>query len=329
MSHVAALGAIGLLVSVASTKTLLTKWLFHDVHEPIAYSLLSALVTAAVVAPLLACGGIQRLCLPRWDMLFSLALVCVAIAVDLGLSNEAIYRLPLALQQAIASTIPAATIALETVVRQRCRPLADYLAISTLCFGAILGHIGSLDAVSWQSASQQRSFFAGELCMLLAVLAAAVKYVFAKALLTSYRREVGAAALLVWIEILISAILLPWSLQSHQLQAMARAGYSAAQWRALVAAGALGGFRFFCELLVLRYWSATTLSAANLSAHSLIIVVSIPIFGTAVTPFLMAGTLVTLAASAFYGYLRLRTAEEAGYDDEEEMTSKRRRVVLV
>lgn len=91
----------------------------------------------------------------------------------------------------------------------------------------------------------------------------------------------------------------------------------------LCAAAALGGFRFFCEMLVrdptplrhstpssrhptlacfqvLRFWSATTLSAVNLSAHSLIILLAIPIFGTQLTPSLAVGTALTVAASAAY-----------------------------
>ena len=47
--------------------------------------------------------------------------------------------------------------------------------------------------------------------------------------------------------------------------------------------------------------SATTLSATNLAAHSLIIVLSIPLFGSAVTPLLVVGLAFTIGASIFYG----------------------------
>ena len=77
------------------------------------------------------------------------------------------------------------------------------------------------------------------------------------------------------------------------------------------AAAALGGFRFYVELIVLRYWSATTLSAANLSAHSLIILLSIPLFGTPVTNMLVAGIGVTVAASVAYGYAKIMRLDDA------------------
>ena len=145
----------------------------------------------------------------------------------------------------------------------------------------------------------------------VAICAAATKYVFAKSILLSYREELGAYTLLLWIELFLCCFLLPWSIMTTELEALVTTGYTRRDWCALAFAGAMGGFRFFCELLVLKFWSATTLSAANLSAHSLIIVVSIPLFGTPVTPYLISGTLVTLAASAFYAFLLVSSSHEA------------------
>ena len=68
---------------------------------------------------------------------------------------------------------------------------------------------------------------------------------------------------------------------------------------------ALGGFRFYCELLVLRYWSATTLSATNLAAHSVIILIAIPAFHSAVSPLLLLGTALTIFASVAYAWRRI------------------------
>lgn len=307
-----AVGAIGLLVSVASVKTLFTKEIFDWCTTPIAYSLLSAFETAVLLLPFAITESRQR-CLPQPGMMLRLALVCIAIAADFALSNEAIYRLPLALQQAIASTIPAATIVLETIVRWQCKGVLEYVAIAVLCLGAVLAHIGTGVTIGRSSNPEelQHSFYWGEVAMVTAVLSAAAKYVFAKSLLTAYREELGACLLLLWIEAFLCAFLLPWSLLTHQLQSMVTFGYGPWQWASLVGAGAMGGFRFFCELAVLRYWSATTLSAANLSAHSFIIVISIPLFGTPVTPFLIAGVLLTLGASAFYAYLLLVNKHEA------------------
>ena len=178
--------------------------------------------------------------------------------------------------------------------------MADVI-IGALCFGALLGHLGSLPAHGKVSGS----FVLGEAAMVIAVFAAAAKYVFARDLLHRHREEVGELQLLLHLELILCALLLPWSMMTGEGERLLRSHPSLTSWLKLCAAAGIGGFRFFVELLVLRYWSATTLSAANLSAHSLVIVFSIPIFDTPVTPFLVAGISVTLAASASYGWLKV------------------------
>mmetsp|Transcript_5707 Transcript_5707/g.15179 ORF Transcript_5707/g.15179 Transcript_5707/m.15179 type:complete len:340 (+) Transcript_5707:44-1063(+) len=297
LRNIGAWGSIALLIFVAASKTLLTKFLFTEaVDEPIAYSLLSAVETALLVS----CHGFGKL-QPRTSI--RLYPVAIAIAIDLGMSNVAISRLPLALQQAIASSVPAATILLETIVRRRCKPLLIYVVISALCAGALLGHLGSLSNLD--TPTDSRSFFHGELAMVLAVFSAAYKYVFAKDLLHTYQEVLGPLRLLLWIECMVCTILLPWSIAITELPQLVRTRRSLAEATALCGAAALGGFRFYVELIVLKYWSATTLSAANLSAHALIIILSIPLFGTPFTPLLLFGTSVTLAASFAYGWIKI------------------------
>lgn len=180
-----------LLVTVATVKTMLTKLIFLHVPTPVAYSLLSASVTGLLVVPLIYASAHgakphqpSGLRCVRPYMLLRLSVVCVAVAIDLGLSNVAIWLLPLALQQMIASTIPAATISLESLYRRRLKPLVNYLIIATLCTGAILGHAGSTATPqkggepAAEIASRSRL---GEIAMVGAIFAAACKYVFAKA----------------------------------------------------------------------------------------------------------------------------------------------------
>jgi hypothetical protein len=76
-------------------------------------------------------------------------------------------------------------------------------------------------------------------------------------------------------------------------------------WLPLCACSALGGLRFFAELLILRGASATSLSTANLATHAAVVVLSVPIFGTQMTGFWLAGCTVTLTSSAVYTYLKL------------------------
>ena len=259
-----------LLVSVALVKTILTKTIFDGLPTPVAYSLLSASVTWLLLLPPLCYTGSLR-CL-RWDDAWRVALVSVAVAIDLGMSNIAISLLPLALQQAIASAIPAATILLESLVLRRLKSVGSYAAIAMLCIGAVLMHLGSAPR------RFQPDFGMGELAMGTAICAAAIKYVFAKAALSTWKAQYGSLGVLFWIEAMIAMQLLPWAILNGELAeaAVIIREREPSAVLLLCAAAALGGFRFFCELLVLRYWSATSLSAANLIAHALIVVVSAP-----------------------------------------------------
>ena len=263
--------ALLVLLVTALVKTVLSKTIFEQVPLPVAYSLLSALVTWLLVQlPLFWSGRLKVMTVRDFRRL---ALVSIAVSLDLGMSNIAIALLPLPLQQAIASAIPAATILLERAVTRRPKAPASYLAITLLCGGAVLMHLGSVG-----QNMHARSLGGGELAMGVAILFAALKYVFAKASLHEWKASYGALGVLFWIETFVALQLLPWALLNGELEraialAFERGAVAAGM---LCAAAALGGFRFFCELLVLRYWSATTLSAANLMAHALVVVVATP-----------------------------------------------------
>ena len=179
-----------------------------------------------------------------------------------------------------------------------------YVTVATLCAGAVLSHVG----VAGQQPHADSQLLIGEACMLVAVLAAACKYVFAKASIERWRTAIGSASLLLWIELMIFPVLLVWSHLAGELALFAEyithGPVSRPIW--LCSAAALGGFRFFCELLVLRFWSATTLSATNLAAHSLIVVASVIITDDVpVTTPLILGCALTIAASTVYGYTKL------------------------
>ena len=58
--------------------------------------------------------------------------------------------------------------------------------------------------------------------MLMAVFAAACKYVFAKATVQEYRDELGSLAFLFWVEVFILLILLPWAALNGELATLVR-----------------------------------------------------------------------------------------------------------
>jgi drug/metabolite transporter (DMT)-like permease len=304
-----------LLITVAALKTVITKVVLSAMPTPVAYSLLSAVMTALIIcgpAMWYAPRGTGMNCVPSKDM-WMLAFVAIAVAVDLGMSNIAISLLALPLQQAIASVIPAATILMESLVFRRLKPCGQYVAILLLCSGASIGH---LDQRTRQRGHPNltSSTAIGELAMLFAILAAATKYVFAKASIVAWKQRMGALGLLLWIEVLIACVLLPWALLNGELSEFHRrilqSNDRLSELATLCACAAFGGFRFFCELYVLKFWSATTLSATNLVAHSFIIVVSILVSNCVPTLSLIVGTLLTIAGAWLFAHLKLRTERD-------------------
>lgn len=290
--------SVGLLMSVAATKTMLTKLIFQQVSIPVAFSLLSCVMTILLLLPVFA----VQPHLFQWlkpHMVKQLSVVCVMVAVDLGFTNIAISMLPLALQQCIAATTPAATVSIESVYERRLQHPAIYGVIVALCAGAVIAELGAF------SGPESARDLSGEVMMLMAVFAAACKYVFAKATVETYRDELGALAFLFWVEVIILVILLPWAIANGEIARLLAYADSVAIWLPLCGCSALGGVRFFAELLILRTASATSLSTANLATHATVMFLSIPLFGTTVTSFLIIGCTLTLSASAVYTYLKL------------------------
>ena len=78
-------------------------------------------MTALLLIPLMTVTRTFQ-CLTSVRMAATLAAVCVAVVVDLGLTNLGLTLLPLPLQQGIAATVPLATVLLETIVRRRRKP---------------------------------------------------------------------------------------------------------------------------------------------------------------------------------------------------------------
>ena len=292
--------AISLLMSVAASKTVMTKLIFQQVSVPVAFSSLSCVTTILLLLPVFAARP-RLFQLVRPHMARRLGVVCVMVAIDLGFTNMAISMLPLALQQCIAATTPAATVTIESVYERRLQHPGIYAVIACLCAGAVLAELGSFGDAAGGGERSLR----GELMMLMAVFAASCKYVFAKATVQEYRDELGPFAFLFWVEVFILLILLPWAALNGELATLVRYAQGEQRWLPLCACSALGGVRFFAELLILRSASATSLSTANLATHAAVVVLSIPIFGTQMTGFWLAGCTITLTSSAVYTYLKL------------------------
>ena len=288
--------ALSFLVFVAVTKTLLTKVVFVSMDQPVAYSILSCLVTNASLTPIFGYqpGSFKFLTKP---MLKSFGLVCVAITADLAFTNVALSLLSVAFQQTIKSISPAATLLVERCLEGKTEHPALYVVVLLLCVGPILTGLGS----DFGDASP-----VGIVMMLASVLAGAFKYVMAHKLIKTFKKELGTLSFLYWVEWFAVALLTPWALLNGELVGMVMApDRPLSDWLLLLFTAAYGGVRVYSQFYLLNYSSATTLALSNLAVQALTILLGVFFFGTEVTPYLASGVAVTLVFSGVYTWLKV------------------------
>ena len=134
--HAMAALAFGFLVSVAVSKTLLTKLVFSQLPAPVAFSVLSCVATNVCLAPCLLYSGQLRPL--AWRQLPRFLAVCLAVAVDLACTNVALAILTVALQQCLKATSPTATIIVESLLRRKRFHPAIYAVVLAICVGPLL-----------------------------------------------------------------------------------------------------------------------------------------------------------------------------------------------
>ena len=131
--------------------------------------------------------------------------------------------------------------------------------------------------------------------------------------LSQARKDLGAFAVLFWIDAVILLILIPWGLANGELVALVRSPKNPYQWAQLVGTAVLGGARFFSQLLVLKFHPASSLAVANLGMQALNMYLAIWLFGTpALTPHVVGGSVLALAMAALYSYFKWSRVLERG-----------------
>jgi drug/metabolite transporter (DMT)-like permease len=290
--------AFSFLTFVAVTKTLLTKTVFTHGTPPVAFSVYSCFVTAVLFIPIFIAQPSLYAPLTK-ELLVGFFFVCVAIALDLALTNVAISLLSVALQQCIKATSPAATVFLESLWNRICHPPLKYFVVLLLCVGPILTNLGS---------SSYDSTPYGVICMVLAVVAGAFKYVLAHSMISTYKKSLGTLAFTFWVEVFVGIMLLPWALLNGEAKILIFETGGWQDWALLTFTAAYGGVRIYSQFALLEFTSATTLSASNVAIQAITILLGVWLFGTVVTPYLAAGVSETIVVSALYTYLSVTKA---------------------
>jgi len=278
------------LVGIAVIKTQLTAFLFSSSNYPTAYSLWSCIVTCVLLVPIFIIVPSQ-FGVPSRGMAPVLGLIVVFTSLDLGFTNIALAQLSTALQQCIAATNPFWTLIGESLLYRRLQHLLVYGAVSMVVVGAVFVSLGSVSKMSTY----------GVVAAVVAVLSSSSKYIFTHNAFKKFKGELGALALLFWVDLLMVPIYLVWTLATGELQDFFKATTDSASvfWQ-MTGTAALGGVRALTQYVVLAFVSATSMSTANVFTQILNIVISIPLQHTEITDYLVAGIVIVIVFSGLY-----------------------------
>ena len=265
------LSALAFLTFVAVSKTLLTKLVFTHVHTPWPSLFCRGVATNVCMSPIFFFKR-DLWARPSRASLKGFALVCLAIAVDLGFTNVAISLLSVALQQCIKATSPTATVLLESILERKWQHPAIYAIVCLMVVGPVLAQFGS----TFGDADP-----VGIVMMVLAVISGAFKYVLAHKVIKEYRHSMGTLAFTFWVEVIVGVVLLPWALLNGELYKLATGeeASTVGEWVLLLLTAAYGGVRIFSQFYLLQFTSATTLSLSNMAIQAFTIILGILFFG--------------------------------------------------
>jgi len=290
-------GSMIALVSVAVFKTQITAMLFSSSKFPTAFSLLSCLVTCAMLVPVF-------LVMPsQWQvvsakMLFPDLLIVVGFtALDMGFANIALAELSTALSQIIAACNPALTAIIETVYLGNLQHWSVYVAVFGLVIGAAFATTGSTGIDRYSTY--------GLIAAMIQVSCSASKYVFAHGILKKHKGALSSLSLLFWLDLFMVPVYIPWVAINGEFAALfIQQTHSCGEWANMIFTSGVGGVRALTQFIVLSYVSATSMSAANIFTQILNILISLPIQHTPLTRNLVIGILFTLSASGGYYVLK-------------------------
>jgi len=315
LDEVKTLVALIAFIGISVLKVQITSSLFDSADYPTAYSLWSCVITCLMLLPTFVVselrlpGCITRpLGLPddfripqtwawiHWRHLPSLLVIVTATALDMGFTNIALDEISATVQQCIAATNPVWTILLESFLRGNWQHPVAYAIISLLVIGAILTNVGSSDELSAY----------GVVAAIIAVLSSATKSVFARQILHTFKKELGALALLFWVDLFMIPVYTVWTTPGGELQHMFDVVFndSGKFWK-LTGTAALGGARALLQYTLLYFLTAASTAVANTSTQSINEIITTPIKHHKATAELLSGITVSITGAVLYALFKL------------------------
>ena len=290
------LASLLFLVAIAVSKTLLTKYVFDHLPFPVALSALSCTVTALFLIPILMHQG--RLHLIQRSDFFRFSLVCAAVATDLACTNVGLSVLTVAFQQSIKATLPAMTIAFETLITKRRQPARVYLVVMATCLGPLCIAMDK----DWGGTDTHLVY--GVIMMIVSVVAGALKYVLAHDVIKDYKSHMGVLGFTFWLEILSLALLVPWAVANGEMSALLSEKRGLHEWLLLIGTAAFGGVRIVAQFCFLENTSATSLATSNVAIQVGIIGLGTILFHDAITNAFLIGATITVVTSGTYAWMK-------------------------
>lgn len=296
ITYAAALSIV-FYIAVAVAKTMLTKVLLNDAKTPVALSAWSCIVTCVSLIPVFLIKP------STWGVVnwkkngLGFALVTVLVTLDLAFTNISVSLLSVSIQQTLLALNPALTVIIESIVKRKLNHPVIYATITVLIVGPIITNLGvAADKIS----------VSGIIAQLFGVLCSACKAVFAHQVLQACKKDMGSFSFLFWLDAATLIILIPWSLADGSQQLLFSSLHSAGDVGKLIGTSFLGGLRFFSQLLVLRFTTATNLSCASIAFQAINIYLALALFhDVQITGFLIGGTVFTLCVSSVYTYWKI------------------------
>jgi len=289
--------SLSALVIIAVTKVQVTALLFKTSKFPTVYSLWSCIITCILLVPIFLVYP-KQWGVPTWEMFkgpdYALTLIVVFTTLDLTFTNIALSEINVALQQCIASTNPAWTLVIEYFKSGKTVHWAIMVAVSFVVVGAVLTTVFQLEPPPvW-----------GLIAAILGVLSSASKYVFTHATFKQYKGQLGALALLFWLDILMVPILLVWVLCTGELVDIFKVGMSFPTFMQFTGTAALGGVRALTQFFMLILTSATSLAISNIFTQDLNIIISMIWQAAGVTAPLITGIAIVMLSVSSYVWLK-------------------------
>lgn len=198
--------AMVVMIGIAVGKTQLTAFLFSYADFPTAYSGWSCVVTCILIGCVFPFKPSMWACPTRqmWPMLL---IIVLFTSLDLAGTNIALANLSTSFQQCIAATNPFITIIIETLLYCKLQHWLTYSVVAVVVVGTVLTSLGQVEID-----------LVGLIFELLAVCSSAAKYAFTHKAFRDFKGQLGALALLFWIDLLMIPVFTVWTLSTGELQ---------------------------------------------------------------------------------------------------------------